>query len=77
MFPHVTKACEGVIYENHEHVKALMEKTATKKGLTVEVDIIRKEYKTGRKPDQDLIKNTKIVFDEHLPRWNYTAIPIN
>jgi len=63
-----------------------MEKTKTKQGLTVAVDIITggfftadnhdKVYQTGRKVAQEFKKNMTIVFDEHLPKWNYTAIPI-
>ncbi|MDM8524088.1 ISAzo13 family transposase [Desulfococcaceae bacterium HSG8] len=77
MFPHVTKACEGVIFESYEHVKKLMEKTETKTGLTVTVRINRKEYKTRRKADKNFIENNEIVFDDHLPRWNYRVIPTN
>jgi len=53
-----------------------MEKTKTKQGLTVAVDIINKVYQTGRKVAQEFKENMTIVFDEHLPKWNYTAIPI-
>lgn len=35
VFPHVTRAMEGVILETHEQVRALMEKTTTKTGLQV------------------------------------------
>jgi len=76
LFPHITKACQGVIFKSLEIVKRLMEKTKTKQGLTVAVDIINKVYQTGRKVAQEFKENMTIVFDEHLPKWNYTAIPI-
>ena len=77
MFPHVTRACEGVIFNNYNHVKELMEKTETKTGLSVTVEINTKEYNTGRKADKEFIENNRIVFDEYLPQWNYRAIPVN
>jgi hypothetical protein len=52
-----------------------MEKTHTKTGLSVVVNVLDKIYKTGRKV-ADGFKNTmKIIFDEYLPKWNYRAVP--
>jgi hypothetical protein len=75
LFPHVTRACQGVIFKNTELVKELMAKTGTSKGLKVTVQIIDKVYETGRKVADDFKQTMKIVFDEFLPRWNYTAVP--
>lgn len=75
LFPHVTRACQGVIFTSLELVKKLMEKTQTKTGLSVVVKILDKVYKTGRKVTEDFKKNMKIVFDDYLPQWNYRAIP--
>jgi hypothetical protein len=75
LFPHVTRACQGVIFKSVDIVKELMAKTKTEKGLTVIVDIIDKVYQTGRKVAREFKENMTIVFDEHLPKWNYTAIP--
>ena len=41
LFPHVTRACAGVVFKSVELVKQLMESAGTKQGLTVTVDIIR------------------------------------
>jgi hypothetical protein len=41
----------------------------------VVVRIIAKIFETGRKYAADFKKNMTIPFDEHLPNWNYTAIP--
>ena len=49
LFPHITRACQGVIFTSLELVKALVEKTHTKTGLSVAVNILNKVYKTGRK----------------------------
>ena len=75
MFPHVTRACQGVIFKNIEIVKELMEKTTTSKGLQVTVQILDGVYETGRKVADGFKETMRIVFDEVLPQWNYTAVP--
>ncbi len=75
LFPHVTRACEGVVFKNVELVKELISSTTTSKGLSTVVNIITKVYETGRKVVGDFKETMRIVFDEILPQWNYTAIP--
>ena len=75
-FPHVTRACQGVIFTSTELVKELMAKTTTTTGLKAFVHIIDKIYETGRKVAADFKENMCIVFDDFLPQWNYRAIPL-
>ncbi len=75
LFPHVTRACQGVIFTSIALVKELMEKTHTSQGLKIVVDIIETVYQTGRKVADDFKDNMRIVFDEVLPQWNYRALP--
>ena len=75
LFPHVTRACQGVVFKSVELVKSLMEKTRTSKGLRVTVNVIDKVYQTGRKVTADFKDNMTIKFDEFLSKWNYTALP--
>ena len=75
LFPHVTRACQGVVFSSIEIVKELMEKTKTSTGLKVFVKVIDKVYQTGRKVNDDFKKNMKIIFDDYLPNWNYRAVP--
>jgi len=75
LFPHVTRACQGVIFSSVSLVKELMEKTKTSKGLKVVVEIIENVYQTGRKAAEDFKSNMRIVFDALLPQWNYRALP--
>jgi hypothetical protein len=75
LFPHVTRACQGVVFHTIEIVKGLMEKTKTSKGLEVTVEVIGKLYETGQKCAEGFKENMKIVFDTVLPKWNYRAIP--
>ena len=76
-FPHVTRACQGVIFTSIELVKTLMEKTHTETGLTAFVHIMDKVYQTGRKVAEDFKETMRIVFDPVLPQWNYRAVPLS
>jgi len=76
LFPHVTRACQGVVFTSIELVKELMEKTQTQTGLKAFVHIIDKVYQTGRKVADDFKQNMPIVFDAVLPQWNYRAVPL-
>ena len=75
LFPHITRAGQGVIFTSLELVKALVEKTQTKTGLSVAVNILNKVYQTGRKVANNFKNTMQIVFDEYLPKWNYRAVP--
>jgi Rhodopirellula transposase DDE domain len=75
LFPHVTRACQGVVFTSIELVKELMEKTHTKTGLKAFVYIMDKVYQIGRKVTEEFKKTMHIVFDEILPQWNYCAVP--
>ena len=74
-FPHVTRACEGVLFDSLGTVVGLMRKTATRTGLTTTVHVIKRIYETGRKVAVDFKQNMKLIFDSFLPQWNYKAIP--
>ena len=75
VFTHVTRACRGVPLESVEVAKHYMEKTETTTGLSVEVRVIDKLYKAGRKYAADFKEKMTIQFDKLLPQWNYIAIP--
>jgi hypothetical protein len=75
LFPHVTRACEGVVFKSVPLVKELIERTQTKTGLRVSVDILNKVYETGRKASEHLKSTLKIIADSVLPQWNYTVSP--
>jgi len=75
LFPHVTRACRGVIFQTLETVRHYMAKAGTTTGLTVKVSILEKVYATGRKCAAGFKESMKIVFDSVLPKWNYRAVP--
>jgi len=75
LFPHVTRACQGVIFKSVEIVEELIAKTNTKTGLEVFTTILDGVYEVGRKVTKEFKETMKILFDQYLPKWNYTAVP--
>ena len=75
LFCHVTRACQGVLFDMLATVRSLMEKTSTQRGLSVTVRVIEKVYETGRKAAEAFKANMPILFDELLPKWNYRVVP--
>jgi hypothetical protein len=75
LFPHLQRACQGVIFSSVEVVKELMEKATTKTGLQVSVHILTKVDTTGRKVAVDFKEQMRVIFDEELPHWNYRVLP--
>ena len=76
LFPHVTRSIQGVILEDHNMLKQLIEKTKTKTGLKVSASIMDKVYELGKKATKGFKESMKIVFDDILGHWNYRAIPM-
>jgi hypothetical protein len=76
VFPHITRACQGVIFDSVKTVKNLIEKAKTKTGLKVIAQVVDKIYQTGRKTAENFKENMRIIFDDYLPQWNYRAVPI-
>lgn len=75
LFPHLTRVCEGVIFNTVEIIQDLMATAQTKTGLKVFTTILNKVYQTGRKVPEAFKTSMAIVFDVYLPKWNYTAKP--
>lgn len=75
LFPHLTRACQGVIFTSVDLVKDLMAKTTTKTGLEVDVNILNKVYATGRKVAANFKEQMRVIFDDDLPQWNYRIPP--
>jgi Rhodopirellula transposase DDE domain len=75
VFPHVTRACRGVIFHSLAIAKQFMERAKTATGLRVSVSVLDKVYASGRKYAEGFKETMKILFDDHLPKWNYRAAP--
>jgi hypothetical protein len=75
LFSHLSRACQGVIFQSVQQVQHYMAKAETKGGLTVVVNILNKIYQAGREVTADFKKTMRIAFDKLLPRFNYRALP--
>jgi len=75
LFSHVTRACQGVLFDSLHTVLGLMQKTKTQQGLSVTVRVLNTVYEGGRTVSEAFKKNMPIVFEKLLPRWNYWAFP--
>jgi hypothetical protein len=75
LFPHVGRACQGMLFDTLDTVVNLMRKSSTTTGLKTTVNVLRGIYETGRKVAADFKDTLAIAFDEILPKWNYRAVP--
>jgi len=76
-FPHITRACTGMLFDALETAVNLMRKATTSTGLKTTVHVMKRLYEAGRNATQamkDVIRST-ISFDKLLPKWNYTLTP--
>jgi len=76
-FPHVSRACTGMLFDTLPRVVELMRKAATSTGLRTTVHVIKRIYETGRNATDDIkaaIRET-VRFHDLLPKWNYTISP--
>jgi hypothetical protein len=76
-FPHITRACQGMLFDTLDTVVNLMRKASTSTGLRTTVHVMRRYYETGRNATDEMKRNLNMVFDSLLPKWNYRAIPQN
>ena len=74
-FPHVGRACQGMLFDTLDNVVAMMRRACTTTGLTTTVSVLRDVYETGRKVAKNFKQKMTIKFDDLLPKWNYRAIP--
>jgi hypothetical protein len=75
VFPHLTRAMQGVVLTSYALVKTLLDAATTKTGLQVVTHLVTKVYETGKKVAEDFKATMRIVADQTLGQWNYCAIP--
>lgn len=75
LFPHVGRACAGMLFDTIETVTRLMRRARTSTGLRTSVHVIRRHYETGRNATQEMKRRLGIMYDTFLPKWNYRALP--
>jgi hypothetical protein len=74
-FPHVGRACAGMLFDSIGTVVSLMRRTATRTGLRATVNVIKSAYETGRNATEAMKSELTIAYDKFLPKWNYVASP--
>lgn len=74
-FPHVTRACQGVLFDTVDTAVRLMRRARTVAGLKTTVHVLKGAYETGRKVTQAARDTLNIVSDTLLPHFNYTLSP--
>ena len=77
LFCHVTRACQGVIFQTLEIVKRLIQNTWTSTGLTATVNINERTYETRQKASEEFVISSPTIFSQTLPKLNYTLVPQN
>ncbi len=74
-FPHVTRACQGLLLSSVEVTRQAMARASTKRGLKTTVDALAGDYPLREGYPEDYPSAMRIRFDEELPVWNYRAVP--
>ena len=77
VFPHITRACQGVVFTSINVVKELIAKASTTTGLNVTVAVLDKVYETGRKVTGIALANLNMTKGSVFPKWNYTVSPVD
>jgi hypothetical protein len=75
LFPHVARACQGIVFRTLDIVKRFIRRTTTSTGLRVTLHVLEKCYEKGRTASTRFMENCPIVFDAFLPELNYLVVP--
>ena len=75
LFPHLSRVCRGMILSSVELVRQLMSRAGTRTGLQVVVEILPREYATGRQVAAEVKERLNLHRDDFLPQLNYRIKP--
>jgi hypothetical protein len=73
MFCHVSRSLQAVILKTIEIARQYISRTTTNLGLRVVAEVARHTYEKGIKASRVFLADNPIVFDNFLPKLNYTA----
>lgn len=76
VFPHITRAMEGVKIESVDDAKNLIKKTKTASGLKVLVSTTKKIYQKGKKVAKEMLEKINLKKHGNLGQLNYTVAPV-
>lgn len=74
-FPHVTRACQGLLLTSTQVASEAMARASTRQGLRTTVHVLAGDYPLNEGYPEGYPKAMRIRFDEELPAWNYRAVP--
>jgi len=77
MFSHITKNWRGRPITSHEVMVNLIANTTTEKGLEIQAALDLKEYPTGIKVSDKIMKSLTVEKNDFHGEWNYTVSPSN
>jgi hypothetical protein len=75
VFPPITRACQGVSGPTVDIARPCSARAQTPTGLRVTVRMRDQGDQTGRTDAAAFTQNMTILFDDHLSKWNYRAVP--
>ncbi|MBI5593840.1 MAG: ISAzo13 family transposase [Deltaproteobacteria bacterium] len=75
MFSHITKNWRGRPITSHEVMVNLIANTTTEAGLTIQAALDLKEYPTGIKVSDNVMKSLSMEENDFHGEWNYTVSP--
>ena len=76
MFPHVTRAMQGVVLKSMNVVRDCIARTMTSSGLNVIVETTAKIYEKGRKTTERFLERMPLILGSVLPQLNYQVRPM-
>ncbi len=75
LFPHVTCACQGIVFHTLDIVERFIRRTSTSTGLKVTLNVLKKVYQKQRKATDRFLDSFPIKLDDVLPQLNYIVEP--
>jgi hypothetical protein len=77
LFSFISNNWKGQPLTDYETIVNLISYTKTASGLKVTCTVDHRNYETGKKVSEELIKNLKISLNTFQGEWNYTILPKN
>jgi hypothetical protein len=75
VFPHVTKAMEGIVLKTEEQAAEIISTAKTKTGLSVIASVIKKVYTKSKEWTEDVLEKVQIKREASLGQFNYRITP--
>ena len=76
LFPHIERAWRGVIFRTRNIVTECLRRVKTSAGLKLTYLVLDKAYQLKRQASNRFLESFPIQFDDFLPKWNYTVVPV-